>query len=80
MTDMSDLGLDDIGLGRTIRVVLYAVSLLPFVGIVIGGSYAARRNAATRQFGRRLLMYSLALHGFYTVCLCPASLIWVLSR
>jgi hypothetical protein len=56
------------------------ISLLPFVGLVIGLNYAFRRNAATRVLGWRLLFFALALHALYFFCVCPAALIWALSR
>jgi hypothetical protein len=71
--------LDEIGLGRQARTLIYGISLLPFVGLVIGVSYAARRNAATRRFGRRLLSFAFALHGIYLFCLCPAATYWALT-
>lgn len=75
-----DLPLDAIGLSGGIRFVLYLVSLLPFVGFVIGGNYSLRKNAATRQLGRRLLLYAFVLHGFYLTCLCPAALALALRQ
>jgi hypothetical protein len=69
---MADLSLDEIGLGSTPRSVIYAISILPLVGFVIGANYAVRRNTATRRFGRRLLRYAVAVHVFYTLCVCPA--------
>lgn len=71
----ADLPLEAIGLGQAVQRVLYLISLLPFVGFVIGGNYAMRRNAATRQLGRRLLRFTLLLHSFYMLCLCPAALL-----
>lgn len=75
-----DLDLDQIGLGKPVRTILYAISVLPFVGLVIGINYAFRRNAATRKLGWRLFYFALALHVFYTVCICPAMMIWALNR
>lgn len=70
----NSLPLEAIGLGKTAQLIIYAISLLPFVGFVIGSNYSLRYNAATRQFGRRLLMMSVAVHAFYFLCLCPTAL------
>lgn len=77
---MANLSLEEVGLGKSTQTLFYSLSLLPLVGLVIGVSYAVRRNAATRQFGRRLMIFSVGLHIFYAVCLCPAALIIALSR
>jgi hypothetical protein len=71
--------LDEIGLGWQARLLIYGISLLPFVGLVIGLSYAARRNAPTRRFGRQLLAFAFALHGAYLFCFCPTAAYWALS-
>lgn len=75
-----DLPLEEIGLGKSVQSTLFALSFLPLVGLVIGSSYAIRRNTATRQFGRKLLGYSLILHVFYGGCVCPALLVWALVQ
>ncbi len=80
MRSAYDLPLDAIGLGSRVRLILYGISLLPLVGLVIGGNYSFRKNAATRQFGRRLFLYAVLLHGFYLACLCPAALALALSQ
>ncbi|MFP4321975.1 MAG: hypothetical protein ACLFTK_05925 [Anaerolineales bacterium] len=76
---MPDRPLHEIGLGNIAQAGLYFISLLPFVGIIIGASYTARRNAATRRLGWRLLTFALVLHGVYTLCICPLLLAWSLS-
>jgi hypothetical protein len=73
---MPNRPLDEIGLGHTPRRVIYLISVLPIVGLVIGLSYATRRNAATRSYGRGLLWYAILLHLVYLFCLCPMLLIW----
>lgn len=75
-----DLQLDEIGLGKPVRTILYVVSLLPFVGLVIGINYAFRRNAATRKLGWRLFYFALALHIFYVLCVCPLMMAWALGQ
>jgi hypothetical protein len=75
-----DRPLEEIGLGPQAQSVLFALALLPLVGLVIGTSYAVRRNAATRQFGRKLLGYSLVLNAFFACCITPALLLWAASR
>jgi hypothetical protein len=70
----TDLPLEAIGLGRPTQISLFVLSSLPFVGFVIGLNYAARKNSATRQLGRRIIYYTLALHVFFTVCVCPGLL------
>jgi hypothetical protein len=77
---MSNRTLGEIGLGNTPQTVIFLISLLPLVGLVIGASYSARRNAATRQFGRRLLLFAMALHVFYLACICPASFAFALNH
>ncbi|MBZ0306440.1 MAG: hypothetical protein K8I82_10265 [Anaerolineae bacterium] len=80
MNSVYDLPLDAVGLGSGVRFILYGVSLLPLVGLVIGGNYSFRKNAATRQFGRRLFLYAVLLHGFYLMCLCPAAMALALNQ
>ncbi len=76
---MPERQLHDIGLGNLAQAGLYLIALLPFVGIVIGASYTARRNAATRSLGWRILTFALALHALYVLCICPALLLWSLD-
>lgn len=80
MSNPQEWSLEEIGLGAGVRSVIYAISLLPFVGLVIGMNYSVRRNTATRVFGRRLLSFAIMLHVFYTLCVCPAAMAWALSQ
>lgn len=76
----NDYPLAEIGLGGIVPPILYGISTLPFVGLVIGGTYALRRNTATRQLGRRLLLYAILLHLAYLLCVCPAAAAWALNQ
>lgn len=72
--------LHEIGLGSFTRTVIYALSVLPLVGLVIGASYWTRRNRATRAFGQQLFWYAAAIHGLYVFCICPSAAVWALSQ
>lgn len=74
-----EASLRDVGLGAVAQTIIYLISLLPFVGLVIGANYALRRHTATRLFGRRLLRLAVLLHLIYGLCLCPASLYLTIS-
>lgn len=80
MSNAQDWSLEEVGLGRTARFVIYAISVLPFVGFVIGLNYSFRKNTATRALGRRLISWAMALHVFYTFCICPAAMAWALAQ
>lgn len=80
MINAQDLPLEAIGLSKRARTALFLMALLPFVGFVIGVNYSFRRNAATRQLGRRLVGFAIVIHSIYAFCVCPAMMIWALSR
>jgi len=77
--EVSERSLEEVGLGAVPRLVMYGLALLPFVGVVMGLSYMVRRNQATRQWGQRLLWYSVFVHLVYLLCVCPAATVWVLA-
>jgi len=80
MINAQDLSLEAIGLNKRARTALFLITLLPFVGFVIGINYSFRRNAATRQLGRRLVGFAIVIHGIYAFCICPTLMVWALSR
>lgn len=67
--------LSEVGLGRRVQLILYGLTLLPFIGFIIGTSYSARRHKATRVLGWRLLYLTMFWHSLYLAALCMAVIV-----
>jgi hypothetical protein len=71
ISGIDDLNLRELGVGAIAQIVLFTMSLFPFVGIVIGTYYSAQDAYSLRAFGRILLAFAFFLHFVYFCVVCP---------
>lgn len=68
---IDDLSLYQLGVGPAAQFLIFAISLFPIVGLVIGTYYASQDSFQLRSYGRILVAYSLILHFLYFCVICP---------
>lgn len=78
--DVDQLTLGQVGLTQTAVLFIGIISLLPFVGLLIGGYYSNQTHHETRSFGRALFAFAIVLHFIYGCLICPALLYISLSQ
>ena len=71
---LNRLTMSEVGLTHFAVAIIGLISLLPFVGLIVGGYYSAQSHYQTRSFGRLLFSFAIILHFIYGCFLCPALL------
>lgn len=77
--EINRLSIDQVGMTMPARWVIFLLSLLPLVGLIMGGYYSAQAHRQTRAFGRTVMGFSFILHIVYACFVCPALLYFSLS-
>lgn len=77
--EINRLSLNQVGMSMSVRWMIFFLSMLPLVGLFIGGYYAAQAHKHTRAFGRMLFGFAFILHIVYACFACPALLYFSLT-